>query len=481
MIGGIRYGCRELAPKYSQFVDGALRGHLVEMIERHLLTCDACIAEVRQLRGVQSMLRAADQQSAEGDDTALQSRLVSIAGDQAAVPLALRPGSGRLPTRARSMKRAAAAGVLFTLAAVFAWASVGLVAAPPVIGVADLGAEARAEFTAALTRLPLENPAVVAALASKNGASTFVGAVQQVAAVSRESRLPQPSALLTLAAVSREASYGVQRVFLRAGSGFASVDVETTWTAGGAFVAVHGPEDKVVLQGFLPRSSKVTDPDWTSGDYDLDGWAGASTIAGVRCDVVEASLGGRVVARWRIDPQTGLVLWEERFGTDGALTLSAGYVSVVRGAIEPASGSELVLIEGRGSDVTSATSCDRGWVCLRQLRGLPLVWRAVDRLADPTRMTAVYSDGMTTITLLQRKGAVTDPPPELPAGQDSYEADGMPALVAWQSGEWMLSVSTNGGLALARAAATDLPHEPVHGPDLLGRILAGWARITSVR
>ena len=60
-------------------------------------------------------------------------------------------------------------------------------------------------------------------------------------------------------------------------------------------------------------------------------------------------------------------------------------------------------------------------------------------------------------------------------------ADGMPALVAWQSGEWMLSVSTNGGLALARAAATDLPHEPVHGPDLLGRILAGWARITSVR
>ncbi len=479
MIGGIRYGCRELAPKYSQFVDGTLRGYLVDVIERHLLTCDRCVAEVRQLRGIRAMLRDSDSAPEAGT---LQSRLVSIAGDQATAPLALRPGSGALPTKVRSLKRAATAAMVLTVSALLAWAGMGLVAAPRLIAVTDLGAQARAEFTAAISRLPLENPAVIAVLAVKQGGvATNVDGVQQIGPVERRSPLAHPSALLTLAAASREPSHGLQRVFLRAGAGFVSVDVETTWVATGAFVVVRDQESKVTLQGFLPRGGNAADPDWQGSDYELAGWAQASTVAGVLCDVVEASVGGQVVARWRIDAQSGLVLWEERYGTDGALTLSAGYTSVLQTPTEPGGASGLVLSDRRGTEVTGTASCDRGWTCPPTLRGLPLVWLAVDRVVDPTRMTAVYSDGMTTITLLAGRGAIADAPAGFQRGDGCFEADGMPALVVWQSGESTLSLSTNGGLALARAAAAELPREAVHGSDLLGRIIAGWAHLTGVR
>lgn len=479
MIGGIRYGCRELAPKYSQFVDGTLRGYIVDAIERHLLTCPKCVAEVRQLREIRSVLRNSDTEAPETG--ALQSKLVSIAGDQAAVPLALRRGDGSLPTRSRSLKRAATAGVLLTLATVLAWAGVGLVAAPPLIGVTDLGIEARAEFTAALSRLPLENPGVVAVLAAKQGGvGTRVTAVQQIGSVDKRTPLRQPAAALTLAAANRNPSYGVQRVFLRAGNGYLSVDVDTTWAAAGAFVVVRGDESKIVLQGFLPRTQNDTAPDWQSGDYELRGWSRSSQVAGVTCDVVEATVGGQVVARWRIDPETGLVLWEERYATDGSLTLSVGYVAVVQGAIEPRGDSELVLTEGRGTEVSPTADCGDGWLCPATLRGLPLVWRAVDRLGDPTRMLAVYSDGMTTISVQQRRGVIADEPAGFARGDDCFEIDGMPAVVAWQSGESTLTVSTNGGVALARAAAAELPRQPVRAAGLLGRILAGWAHLTGV-
>lgn len=475
MIGSLRNGCKELSPRYSEFVDGATSPLLTDVIDRHLLECDACVAEVNALRDVRAALGATGGPSSAADS--LQSRLLLIAGESAGQPLALRSGCGALPTRVQARRRIVAAGVLFTVAAILAWSGVGLAASPPLLNGAQLADEARADFSATLNRTPLENPAVVAFLASDPTNWGVSGGITGHPSISRRTPVDHPAATLTRAVSVQTSAEGSARVTVLTSSGYRTADADVWLSASGSTVTLKDSSGRTAVHGFLPRTT-VTQPDWLAGDYTLAGWTDAAVVAGRSATVIEASLTGTVSARWWVDAQSGLVLWQERYADNGAITMSAGFTEFSTATSLSHPSGSMILGNTEALSLSGQSACPSKWVCADALLGLPLVWRSADRIEDPAHVQSVYSDGVTTIEVQQRRGTLLSAPSGFSETTAGFEADGMPAVVMWQSGGSVISVATNGCLAQARNAAAALPHEPATYPDPLNRIAAGWARIT---
>ncbi|WP_028708100.1 zf-HC2 domain-containing protein [Propionicicella superfundia] len=474
MIGGLRYGCRELSPRYSQYVDDDAGPLLTDVIERHLLTCESCTAEVVALRRVRDRLNATGEPGTA--DGGLTTRLVSIAGPEASRPLALRAGQGPLPTRAQARRRLVAAGVLFTLTAILAWGGIGLTAAPTLLGAEDLADEDRTEFTTVLNSTPLEMPVVVALLAVGPDTVGQPTSAATAAVFRRDTPLAQPAAALTRAVAQQVQSHGTARVTLRTADGYRTATATVAVGAGAATVEVFDAAGDVAHHGYLPRGS-VDLPDWLAGSYTLSGWSGAAEVAGRVATVVEASLPNRVVARWWLDEATGTVLWLERYAPDGAVTLSAGYTDFFPTAVADGSVSSSLLRQGDDTIMSEDQQCPKGWTCADTVHGLPLVGRVADRLEDPTSIQSVYSDGVTTVSVRQRRGTLSGIPDGFTRSADSLVADGLPATVMWQSGASVYTVTTNDCLTVAREVAAALPHDQGFGTDLLSRVVAGWADI----
>jgi hypothetical protein len=454
-------------------VDGNAGPLLADIIERHLLTCESCASEVASLRRVRDRLgSAAKPGSADGE---LTTRLVSIAGTDADRPLALRAGQGPMPTRVQARRRLAAAGVLFTLAAFLAFSGIGLTAAPPLLRADELSDADQADFAAVLNRSPLTLPAAVAVLAI---GPTAVGS-SATSATSPSFRvtspMSQPAAVLTRAVAQQTWSRGEAQVTVRVSDGYRTTTMTVKNGSDGSTVEMRDSTGVVTHHGFLPRYD-VTLPDWLAAGYTLAGWADAGEVAGRASSVVQASLPNRVVARWWLDDVTGSVLRQERYAPDGSLTLAAEYLSFSSTAAAAVAQGASLLPAG-DSAMSSDQECPDGWSCEESLHGLPLVWRAADQASDPAALQSVYSDGITTVAVRQRRGTLSDAPSGFVRGDAGFGTDRVPATVMWQSGPYVYTVSTTDCLTSARQVAAQLPHDAGVGPGVGSRVIAGWASL----
>lgn len=476
MIRGLQPGCKELSPKYSAFVDGAAGPLLTELIEHHLLTCDVCVAEVRSLVEVREQLGA----SAGSDESAgaeLQSRLLSIAGQDAGSPLALRAGPGALPTRVQARRRILAASVLITVAAVVAWGAIGLSAAPPLLSRADLDDEARMLFASALAASVVGSPAVAAVLTRPESFGPPTAGTPRSPRLDESAPAADPAEVLTRAALATDPVHGSTRVSFWSGSGYRTAEATMSLDSTEAVVAVHDSRGVPLTTRRLTTAPTPSLPDWWAGDYALRGWRAAGVVAGRTAAVVEASLPTRLIARWWVDEDTGHLLWEERYGASGEVVSSAGFTSFHEGAGELVPDDKLV----RPLAGVDTSACSAGWSCPTEVLGLPVISRQQDRHASPTTMQSVYSDHVTTVVVVQRRGVLAPASGTTllrSAGVEENEPEGgPPAGVTWQSGGFVFTVLSTDSMAATKAAAHSLPHEPARSADLGDRILSGWARL----
>ena len=121
---------------------------------------------------------------------------------------------------------------------------------------------------------------------------------------------------------------------------FTTRDGQTMWAeiavearAGqGIDVEVLSRSGKQLVHGFSPTtvSSRVVDDDLLdllAANYTLNGVGGA-TVAGRSATEISAWSLGQRAARWWLDDETGIVLWQELYDRTGAVALSTGFTSV---------------------------------------------------------------------------------------------------------------------------------------------------------
>ena len=120
-----------------------------------------------------------------------------------------------------------------------------------------------------------------------------------------------------------------------------------------------------------------------------------------------------------------------------------------------------------------------GWSSPRALAGLSLVRLRSDRASDPEAVQLVYSDGLTTISVFERRGRLA----AVPQGSQwdrtfgAHVRHGASSVATWQSGAIVFTVVTDGTAGVLGDAVAALPHDRAGMPTTLGRIRAGWARI----
>ena len=120
-----------------------------------------------------------------------------------------------------------------------------------------------------------------------------------------------------------------------------------------------------------------------------------------------------------------------------------------------------------------------GWFGQRELNGMSLVRLRTDRAADPDAVHLTYSDGLNVVTVLQRRGCLSDPPTgsAWDPAVHAYVRVGASRLATWESEGTVFTVMTNGSSQLLADAVAGLPHAPVWERTSMDRIQAGWAEI----
>jgi hypothetical protein len=509
--------CEELAPLRSAWVDGSLTPAAVDRLMRHLAGCPVCVADVRELCRVRDLLNGIDLRndapgSTSAPPAALAERLVRIAGLEAREPLWLRPfrrvRCGSLPSSRRQRRRRLGTAAVATVTFVTAVSVVGYAAAPAsaLTRLPDPSTATRSEFSATLSELPLGNDALASVLMvrtdvlhsdaaiSVEPVSDGVGTVpfRSPAAAGTRS-LDEKSALAVLdraETVGSRLDYsGEEQVQVALPKGSVEALVAIAHRAStGSDVVVSNVAGQPVL------TTRVPAPAATRGDGDDDvlqlvakGFelTGATdgSLLGRRATVIDArDAQGELGARWWVDAETGLLLRQEVY--DGSrLQVAAGFTRLQLGSIPTRDhgSAQLALTQTTSTMLLStATSLvGNGWSCLPELTGLTMIRLRSDSASSPGMLHVVYSDGLRTVSLFERRGELTTAPsgtrwdPALHA----YVSTGFPATASWQSGSTVFTVVTDGTPELVASAVTSLPHAPLPRATTMARIRAGWARI----
>jgi hypothetical protein len=402
--------------------------------------------------------------------------------------------------RRRRRLRLGAAG--FAVGAVVSSAvGVGYAAAPvPALAlIDDPSVDAQAEFTSMLAQSPL--------VADSIGAVMLVGAERLTSSAgvppasagrnpNREPSLTSAEARRALARTSAAAStfsYSGTQAFtavLNEMTVGAVIQIDSRKDQGSQLTVLNERGDKVLAGYARPAvQSRMVDNqllDLLELNYRMSGWSG-TTVAGRPATVVEASTGGTVAARWWIDNATGLLLGQETYDPQGQVTLRSRFTSLRIGGAS----SILEHLPPRlsASTTTSALTLSsspqltaRGWSCSHSLAGLALARVRTDRADSPNVLHLVYSDGLNTVSVVQRRGLLAGPPAGAPWNTDLGAYLGGPGSLGtatWQSGATVYTVITDGPTKLLVAAVHGLPHEPLSSPTTMDRVQAGWADILS--
>jgi negative regulator of sigma E activity len=497
--------CAELAELRSAFVDGALTDTDRERLLSHLVDCSDCRRDIEDLRAVRELLNQARTQSSP-TPADLSLRLVSIAGPESVAPLWTRPFRRTQPSRPRQavglpshrriVKLRILAAATAVAATVTATGVVGYAVAPSLPAIDDPTSEAQTAFSSTVGQFPLANDALNAVmLAESRGLSAGPPARPggPTGAAGPIMTPAQAKATMQRAAhASHSISYSGRQSFLAQRNGraiAAQVDVEAR-AGQGTQVMVINQTGRQLYEGFAPTliSSRVVDDELLNlleRNYRLSGSRG-STVAGRSATVVTASSdrGSATAARWWIDDDTGIVLWQETYDKNGSVDLSFGFTSVAvnntksilqhlppRLAV-PRTNTSLTL-----SSATGLTAS--GWSCPRKLAGLSLVVLRTDRFVNPDTVQLVYSDGLATVSVFQQRGRLSAAPrgSQWDGTLKAHVRRGASGVATWQSGDVVLTVVTDGNSAVLADAVASLPHAEVDAATTLGRIKAGWARI----
>ena len=499
--------CSELAELRSAYVDGALADGERDRVLTHLVDCAPCRADVDELRSVRELLhRVGRTSSSPAGSDELSSRLVSIAGTDAFQPVWSRPfrrtRPGSLPSARRAARiRTTAASLAF--GGLLASAAVaGYAAAPPVHSqvIEDPNELVRAEFASTVGRLPLASRSLDALMMASETDELKATQPVRTWSASTTAQLPVTSeaamAALERAArnVDRVSYVGTQQVTAVSETETISATVQISAQAGrGSSVRVYDRAGREVVNGFMPtsdaRRSSSSQLALLPRTYAVSGWVG-DTVAGRAVTVVEAAVdrsgadAGTVAARWWVDNATGLLLWQETYDRSGSVTLAAGFTAltvtgtpVFRNHLAPRLATSATTASMQLSQADELAR--QGWFCHQELAGLPLAEVRSDGSDDPEMLHLLYSDGVTTMSVLEQRGRLAGPPPgsHWDASLRAHLEPGTLTMATWQSGDRVFSVATQGSTALASAAVASLPHADPVDRTTIERIQAGWIRI----
>jgi hypothetical protein len=494
-----RRSCRDFAEARSAYVDGYLGEDERQALLAHLSDCSDCRAEVAALQRLRSLLTDTGRQAGAVPD-ALTDRLAAIARSDGA-------GSSDRRTHAVMVRTMPLVGVALLLVLI---AGVGYAAAPPDTtrrGVPDPTAAVRSDFSAVIAQLPLTSAAVAAALTvdPMRLRASGVQVDDDPTMTGPQLDSGQIDSLLHRAAwaAARVPYSGVQQVVAPRDDRTTAADVAVDFApATGSRIAVRTLAGDQVAGGLVPTpaASRIAGNNVIAAlaaRYRLTGITGG-TVAGRPVALVRAwakdATTDKPAAGWWIDTATGLVLRQQLYDHTGRLVLAAHYTtlsvrrSASAAAVRSPVGRELTASAGLLTrPLTTATFTtasagalsSQGWFCHARLAGLQLVRLRADAPAEPGVLHMVYTDGLSTVSVFERRGDLADPPsastwdPTLGA----YRTDALVNAATWQSGDAVFTVATDGPTALRDAMVHALPHEEAAGPTTMGRIQAGWSRI----
>lgn len=478
--------CPSRRRELTELTDGALGVRDTERLNAHLVGCRECREEFASLRRMRDQLRTAG--SARGAPPALTDRLLSIAGPAADRPLYARPfdrSRGRaLPSRRRRTQQLVAGVMTLTCLLLAGLAGVGWAYAPPPGPPAtDPGSVARDEFVAVLGESALANPAVNA---SRAGDAARAKTLSLTGPAAPAGLLVDKDALALLERADdarfRVAYSGTQLVQVRHRAGY--------WVTEARLAARPGRGIEIDLPDRAGASRSVLVSEAGSPGVSVVGHthqlvaAPGAPIAGRPTVVVEARQAGRPSVRWWLDTDTGLVLWEKRFGSEGEVTLSAGYRTIAVGRVEdPRHLPPRLAARGSTANLTLTAAthlAEQGWQFTDQLAGLSLLRVRGDR--EHPMLHTVYSDGVTTLSVIQQKGALTGPPRDFvwDPDQHAYRSLGLTTMYSWQSGDTVFTVATDGSADVAARAIAELPHDGPVSRTRVDRVVEGWRALVGV-
>ncbi|QDP97825.1 hypothetical protein FOE78_19640 [Microlunatus elymi] len=482
--------CRDFAEARSAYVDGYLGEAERQALLRHLSDCAACRDEVAELQRLRILLTDTGR-TPTPMPAQLSDRLAAIATATYDPP----------GHRIKVVAPMSAAGVVLLLMVI---AGVGYVAAPAERArVADPTAAVRADFSAAIDELPLTNPAVSAALLVDPDKLRTAEIQSPADPAMRGPALTadQITALLHQAdrASDRLARTGVVRVLAPRDHRSTAADVTISTEPGiGSRVVVRSLSGAELTRGLIPSTPGQLDDDdqlqAMASAYQLSGVSGG-TLLGRPVSLVEARRHGSpagqpAAARWWIDDATGLILRQQNYDHAGRLVVSVGYRSLRLGrAVNTAaigSPSQLAAPLLGSSSTTAAFSTAsavrltrQGWFCHAELAGMALSRLQADAPTEPGVVHMVYTDGLSTVSVFERRGLLADSSAESrwDPTLGAYRNDALLNTASWQSGGAVFTVATDGSTALRDRVVAALPHDDPDGASTMARVRAGWARI----
>lgn len=223
-----------------------------------------------------------------------------------------------------------------------------------------------------------------------------------------------------------------------------------------------------------------------SDAYDL-GIDGRQQVVGREATVVSASQHGQVVARFWIDVATGLLLQRTMYA-DGQLVRWSGYVSleVNRHSFMPHLPPELATpkLTAVPRSVVPALN-DKGWTCPEQLAGHFRLSFLHQLDADGDAMRAEYTDGLTTVSVFEQRGALDTSSlagfrTTAVDGNPVYVRSGLPTVAVWESAGTVFTLVTDAPQQLADGLVARLPHlSEATASGVTSRIEHGLSRLVS--
>ncbi|MFT4165828.1 MAG: zf-HC2 domain-containing protein [Microlunatus sp.] len=512
--------CADLDEFRSAYLDGALEDSDRERLLAHLVDCADCRRDVAEMRHLRSLLTAAGTPDSAPVD--LSDRLVSIAGEEATQPLWTRPfrrtpRPGRLPTRQQLVRARVLAAVMGSGLAVLAILGIGYVSAPTVsLASVDPTRQATIEFTTAVSGFPLDGRVSGALQGLAPSASTGADRPQVISRSGRAISEPKAIKLLVNAGeASWEMSYTATQVVTANRDGQQVSNTVQVISRGDAGLELRTvPKDSSAAPVTLTyieseHSSRIADADLVqllATHYVLRGWKDQSygdrparvveavkpetlapsqaadpTVAAGAAPTAPGELDG-VVARWWIDDQMSLILGQETFDGRGNLVTSSRLTDLRRGLVS----EDAVSLPASPARTTTALTLSRaaelrkdGWICADRLAGLQLQRIRTDGPTDPDLVHLIYSDGLTTVSVVEQRGRLDDPPAGSIRNETlgAWVTKGMPSTATWSSGDVVLTAVTDGSPVTLAAAVAALPHKALRGQTTIERVRAGWSRV----
>jgi anti-sigma factor RsiW len=494
--------CAELAELRSAYVDGALGDEDRERLLAHLVDCGDCRRDVAELRHVRSLLTGSTDPGYAPVD--LSHRLVSIAGDEATEPLWTRPfrrtaGGGQLPSHRHAVRSRVVAGVLACGLAMVTVLGVGYVSAPQaVLAAVDPTSQAVTEFTTVVSAFPLDSRVSAAFRGREPTVMIGAGYPTEVSLPAQQLSEAKATELLVQAGqAGDELSYtGTQIVTVTRDDERLSntVRISSRGGRGTELSPDHSGQLAAKTDTYVESdsSTRMADADLIdrlATRYALRGWK-SQRYANRSAYVVEAveptadpsdGTPDGVAARWWIDADTSLLLGQETYDR-GKLVVSSRLVDLQLDAVADDTG----VASGPTARTTATLTLSRagklrrdGWICADRLAGLQLVRLRTDRTADPDLVHLVYSDGLTTLSVVEQRGRLAGAPSGTIRNETlgAWVSDEMPATATWTSGDVVLTAVTDGSREALAAAVAALPHAGLQRPTTMERVRAGWSRI----